>query len=84
MSSCASCECGLPILGMVIAAGLNNDFLVNSMSHLAIRYNDRCPLENHHAAAGFTALLMPEYNFLASMPRSDFVRMRKVGAQQVQ
>ncbi|KAK9804991.1 hypothetical protein WJX73_009166 [Symbiochloris irregularis] len=33
--------------------GLTNDFLIRSHNPLAIYYNDRSPLENHHAAGSF-------------------------------
>lgn len=28
--------------------GVNNDFLIQSGDDLALRYNDRSPMENHH------------------------------------
>jgi len=37
--------------------GYNNDFLVKTKDPLAIRYNDRSPMENHHLAAAFQMLL---------------------------
>ena len=58
--------------------GFNNDFLVNSSDPLAVRYNDRAPMENHHLAAAFSLLARPEYNFLEGMPKADFNRIRKV------
>ena len=30
--------------------GVTNDFLVGSGDQLAVRYNDRAPMENHHLA----------------------------------
>ncbi|KAG2430444.1 hypothetical protein HXX76_009967 [Chlamydomonas incerta] len=39
--------------------GLTGDFLVATSHPLALRYNDRSPLENHHASAAFT--LMAEH-----------------------
>lgn len=58
--------------------GLTNDFLVNSLDVLAVRYNDRSPLENHHLAAAFTLMRKPEYEFVCNMPKSDFDKLRKV------
>jgi hypothetical protein len=47
--------------------GRTNDFLVASGNKLALLYNDQAPLENHHLAAAFALLRLPEYNFLAGM-----------------
>ena len=58
--------------------GFNNDFLVISSDPLAVRYNDRAPMENHHLAAAFSLLARREYNFLDGMPKADFNRIRKV------
>ncbi|KXZ47713.1 hypothetical protein GPECTOR_33g595 [Gonium pectorale] len=58
--------------------GLTNDYLINSGDLLAVRYNDRAPLENHHLAAAFTLLKKPEYAFLAHLPKADMDRLRKM------
>eukprot|EP00798_Chlamydomonas_sp_ICE-L_P023521 gene23521-9044_t len=58
--------------------GLTNDFLVNSSDSLAIRYNDRAPMENHHLAAAFDLLQRPEYNFLSEMSKGDLDTLRKL------
>lgn len=47
--------------------GLNNDFLIRASDILAIRYNDKSPLENHHLAGTFTLLKLPECNFMDNM-----------------
>ena len=44
--------------------GLNADHLVNRRSSLALRYNDRSPLENHHISSAWRLLLRPECNIL--------------------
>ncbi len=31
--------------------GLTNDFLINSENQLAMVYNDKSPMENHHLSA---------------------------------
>lgn len=59
--------------------GLTNDFLVNSLDLLAVRYNDRSPLENHHLAAAFTLMRKPEYDFICNVPKAEFDKLRKVG-----
>ena len=39
------------------AAFLAEDFLINTLDPLAIRYNDRAPMENHHLAATVRTVL---------------------------
>lgn len=58
--------------------GLTNDFLVNSLDNLAVRYNDRSPLENHHLAAAFTIMRTSDYNFIGSLPKAEFEKFRKI------
>ncbi|GLI71323.1 hypothetical protein VaNZ11_016483 [Volvox africanus] len=58
--------------------GLTNDYLINSSDLLALRYNDRAPLENHHLAASFTLLKKPEYAFMSHLPKADMDRLRKM------
>lgn len=58
--------------------GLTNDYLIGTSHPLAVRYNDRAPMENHHLAAAFTALRVPGLNFLDTLPKSEYERMRKV------
>ncbi|GIL62511.1 hypothetical protein Vafri_16725 [Volvox africanus] len=58
--------------------GLTNDYLINSSDLLALRYNDRAPLENHHLAAAFTLLKKPEYAFMSHLPKADTDRLRKM------
>ncbi|EFJ48932.1 3'5'-cyclic nucleotide phosphodiesterase [Volvox carteri f. nagariensis] len=58
--------------------GVTNDYLINSSDLLALRYNDRAPLENHHLAAAFTLLKKPEYAFMSHLPKADTDRLRKM------
>lgn len=58
--------------------GLTNDFLVNSLDNLAVRYNDRSPLENHHLAAAFTLMRHPDLDFVGNVPKGEFDKFRKV------
>ncbi|KAK9824027.1 hypothetical protein WJX72_007091 [[Myrmecia] bisecta] len=47
--------------------GLNNAFLIKSNDVLALRYNDKSPLENHHLAGSFSVLRHPDCDFLTHM-----------------
>ncbi|KAG2436688.1 hypothetical protein HXX76_006216 [Chlamydomonas incerta] len=58
--------------------GLTNDFLVATHDMLAIRYNDKSPLENHHAASCFGLMaLQPELDALAPLSKTDRGTFRK-------
>lgn len=70
-------HCGLQVLHDFEHGGLTNDYLVNSMDKLAILYNDRSPLENHHLAAAFTIMCRPEYAFLNSLTKPELDKFRK-------
>ena len=47
--------------------GLTNDFLINTGEGLALLYNDKAPLENHHLAAAFALLRQPDCNFMQGL-----------------
>ncbi|KXZ49452.1 hypothetical protein GPECTOR_21g678 [Gonium pectorale] len=58
--------------------GLTNDFLIATSHPLAVRYNDRCPMESHHCAAAFSLLAeRPEVNALAGLTRTERNAFRK-------
>ncbi len=57
--------------------GLTNDFLIATSDPLAVRYNDRSPLENHHAAASFSAMRRQGMDLLASFPPDQRTAFRK-------
>eukprot|EP00798_Chlamydomonas_sp_ICE-L_P014589 gene14589-20640_t len=56
--------------------GVNNDFLVRVSDSLALLYNDKSPMENHHLAAAFTLMNSPEFNFMSKMPKKTWDTMR--------
>ncbi|KAG2437377.1 hypothetical protein HXX76_006029 [Chlamydomonas incerta] len=58
--------------------GLTNDFLIATGDALALRYNDRSPLENHHVASVFELMARPELNVLAPLPSADRAAFRKL------
>lgn len=74
------------LLAMIIACavhdfqhpGVNNNFLVAQGNELAIRYNDKSVLENHHAAATFALLQNPDMNFLCNMSKENVATFRRI------
>ena len=47
---------------------MNNDFLVKVQHKLALLYNDRSPMENHHVSATWMMLKEEQHNFLKRLP----------------
>jgi hypothetical protein len=58
--------------------GLSNAFLVKTWHPLAVRYNDRSPLEMMHASVAFEVLREPDCDLLASLPLDDRQLFRKI------
>lgn len=57
--------------------GRNNQFLVTINSPLALLYNDRSVLENHHASASWKLLKSnSKYDFLSSLDSAEWKRFR--------
>lgn len=63
--------------------GYTNQFVVRIKHPLALRYNDKNVLENHHLASGFKVLLKDEYNFLQNLDSESFYELRKISIQAV-
>lgn len=57
--------------------GTTNTFQTNSLSPLAVKYNDCSVLENHHCSLAFELLLKAGCNVLMCTPRSIFKRFRR-------
>ncbi|KAL0234478.1 hypothetical protein PCE1_001514 [Barthelona sp. PCE] len=58
--------------------GTTNQFQINKQTHLALVYNDRSVLENHHLSAVFMGVLSDKnMNILSSMPREEQMTFRK-------
>ena len=57
--------------------GLTNDFLIATGDVLAVRYNDKSPLENHHAASAFALLQRHDLDLLGHLPQQDRAAFRK-------
>ena len=58
--------------------GTTNDFQKNSLSNLALTYNDRSILENHHAATAFKIMQSEGSAILVNLPNNQFTYMRKM------
>jgi len=60
-------------------SGLNNPFLIEVSHDLAMRYNDRSPLENMHCATMFQILTSTKgANVFESLRRNDFFECRRL------
>ncbi|MEW5305766.1 MAG: hypothetical protein WDW36_008285 [Sanguina aurantia] len=58
--------------------GSTNDFLILQGDALAMTYNDKSPLENHHLSASCKRLYLPDMNFIQHLQAADFNRLRKL------
>lgn len=56
--------------------GTTNNFHVNSRSHLALLYNDRSVLENHHLCFAFTLLKSRDQDIFASLTPEQYSDIR--------
>merc|ERR1711916_162920 len=52
-------------------------YLMNSSDELAILYNDKSILENHHASASFKIMLQPDCNILSGVDRTQYKQIRE-------
>lgn len=57
--------------------GVTNNFLVQIRSQLALTYNDKSPLENHHISMAFQIIQDPIYNIYASLTSTQFQHTRQ-------
>lgn len=57
--------------------GLNNAFLIEASHELALRYNDRSPLENMHCAKLYELVSTPSCNIFGQLPPRQFQEVRK-------
>jgi len=65
--------------------GKTNQFLCNSMDPLAIFYNDKAVLENHHVAMGFqlTLAVDEKFNILKNLDDGEFKSFRSIVIEMV-
>jgi cAMP-specific phosphodiesterase 4 len=57
--------------------GVNNQFLIETSHELALRYNDRSPLENMHCCRMFQIVGDPQANVFAQIEKELYKEMRK-------
>jgi len=78
------CMSDLEIFAILLSAiihdvdhtGTTNNFHVNSRSDLALLYNDRCVLENHHLCSAFKLLKTRDQDILASLTPEQYSDIR--------
>jgi len=64
-------------------SGTTNNFHIQSNSKMAILYNDRSVLENHHVAAFFRTMIDNECNILNNMSKVEFREFRSLMIEMV-
>ncbi|XP_029493333.1 dual specificity calcium/calmodulin-dependent 3',5'-cyclic nucleotide phosphodiesterase 1A-like isoform X1 [Oncorhynchus nerka] len=81
----------LDILAMVFAAaihdfehtGTTNNFHIQTRSEVAILYNDRSVLENHHVSAAYRLMQEDEMNILVNLSKDDWRELRTLVIEMV-
>ncbi|XP_065069739.1 3',5'-cyclic-AMP phosphodiesterase 4C-like isoform X3 [Rhopilema esculentum] len=63
--------------------GVNNQFLVDSNSEMAIIYNDESVLENHHLAVAFQLLQHEECDIFQNLSKKERQMLRKMTIEMV-
>jgi hypothetical protein len=58
--------------------GLNNPFLIETQHDLALRYNDKSPLENMHCAKMFELVNNTDMNIFEQMEKEQYKEIRKI------
>eukprot|EP00746_Dinoflagellata_sp_MGD_P036031 gnl/MRDRNA2_/MRDRNA2_18635_c0_seq1.p1 gnl/MRDRNA2_/MRDRNA2_18635_c0~~gnl/MRDRNA2_/MRDRNA2_18635_c0_seq1.p1 ORF type:complete len:694 (+),score=131.08 gnl/MRDRNA2_/MRDRNA2_18635_c0_seq1:93-2084(+) len=58
--------------------GLNNPFLVETSHELALRYNDRSPLENMHCAKLFEIMQNPKTAIFSTLDKQQYREARNI------
>lgn len=63
--------------------GVNNGFLVEVQHELALRYNDRSPLENMHCAKMWQILSVESTNIFSKLPADEYRQIRKISIRMI-
>ena len=61
-----------------IIRGKNNTYLISTNNELALNYNDKSVLENHHISFTFKILNDSEYNILENLTPTEYKQIRKI------
>ena len=57
--------------------GTSNFYQINKQTKLALRYNDKSPLENMHCSEGFKILFNDEFNILGLLKKEEIKIIRR-------
>jgi calcium/calmodulin-dependent 3',5'-cyclic nucleotide phosphodiesterase len=63
--------------------GTSNNFHIQSRSDVALIYNDRAVLENHHVSAAFRLMRIDDYNILAEFNADEYKNFRHLVIEMV-
>ncbi|CAF0924105.1 unnamed protein product [Rotaria sordida] len=63
--------------------GTSNNFHIQSRSDVALIYNDRAVLENHHVSAAFRLMRQDEYNILSEFTSDEYKNFRHLVIEMV-
>ncbi|KAK3748126.1 hypothetical protein RRG08_005917 [Elysia crispata] len=58
--------------------GTTNNFHINTSSEVALLYNDRSVLENHHISAAFRLVREEEHNILCNLGKEEYREFRSL------
>ncbi|XP_053385737.1 dual specificity calcium/calmodulin-dependent 3',5'-cyclic nucleotide phosphodiesterase 1C-like [Mercenaria mercenaria] len=58
--------------------GTTNNFHIQTSSEVALLYNDRAVLENHHISAGFQIMRAEESNILSNLSKEEYREFRNL------
>ncbi|MEW5305806.1 MAG: hypothetical protein WDW36_008323 [Sanguina aurantia] len=58
--------------------GSTNDFLIANGDQIALTYNDKSPLENHHLSAACKKMCHRDSDFLQHLDKAMFMQLRKM------
>ncbi|CAF3698588.1 unnamed protein product [Rotaria sp. Silwood1] len=63
--------------------GTSNNFHIQSRSDVALIYNDRAVLENHHVSAAFRLMRIDDYNILSEFTSDEYKNFRHLVIEMV-